>query len=127
LKYLLPLCAILIAGCTGAYADPLTDTALSTRANAIIHTAAAIEPDRVLGTHRGTNVVVTTRCSDLCPAYTIRVVHYDLKPGVTCAAAGGMVAKIAMPVGIGVVPQAFCIPAVLYEAKLYEGHPFARN
>ncbi|MGN6149732.1 MAG: hypothetical protein ACTHPD_14425 [Rhizomicrobium sp.] len=127
MKYLLPLCVALIAGCAGASADTLTDTALSVRANAIIHTAAAIEPDRVLGTHRGTNVVVTTRCGDVCPAYTVRVVHYDLKPGVTCTAAGGEVAKVIMPVGIGVVPQEFCIPAVLYEAKLYEGHPFARQ
>ena len=124
MRYWLPVCVLLLAGCAGASADTLTDTALSVRANVIIHTQAEIQPDEVLGTHHHTNVLVTTRCSDVCPAYTVRVVHYALEQGPACEAAGGVMAKVITPVGIGAIPKEFCVPTVLFEAKLFEGHPF---
>ena len=40
-----------------------------------------------LGLHHGVPVVVEFPCSDICPQYTTRIVHYDLAPGAACAAA----------------------------------------
>jgi hypothetical protein len=67
----------------------------------------------VLGVHAGTPVVVDFPCSDLCPAYTIRIIHYDLPAGPACAAHGGVEKLIGTPVGIARVPVPYCVPRVL--------------
>jgi hypothetical protein len=67
---------------------------------------------RMLGTHRGVRVIVSYTCSDLCPDYTKRVVHYDLPPGEDCTRVGGLSKDIVVPRGIGTGLRRYCIPAV---------------
>jgi hypothetical protein len=66
---------------------------------------------RALGTHDGVAVVVSYTCSDVCPDYTKRIVHYDLAPGEECARAGGISKNIVVPSGIGTGLRRYCIPA----------------
>ncbi|WP_235562855.1 hypothetical protein [Brevundimonas sp. Root1423] len=66
---------------------------------------------RALGTHHGVPVIVSYTCSDVCPNYTKRIVHYDLAPGEECERAGGISKDIVVPSGIGTGLRRFCIPA----------------
>jgi len=78
----------------------------------------------VFGLHKGLKVVLFETCSDVCPAYTVRIIHYDVAMGPKCDAAGGVETAISVPVSIGVTQQDFCIPAVLYQKNLFTDHPF---
>jgi hypothetical protein len=55
-------------------------------------------------------------CSDLCPAYTTRIIHYDVAPGPPCDAAGGVTQLRLVPFSIGTREEAFCIPKPLATA-----------
>jgi hypothetical protein len=66
-----------------------------------------------LGMHHGALVVADFPCGDLCPNYTVRIIHYDAAPGPVCARAGGVVVTRSVPVSIAVTSQSFCVPAVL--------------
>ncbi|MFZ5749051.1 MAG: hypothetical protein ACOY45_15510 [Pseudomonadota bacterium] len=66
-----------------------------------------------LGIHHGTRVVVDYRCSDLCPDYTTRIIHYAVDPGPACRAIGGAERMVTVPRGIASIGQSFCVPAVL--------------
>jgi hypothetical protein len=68
----------------------------------------------VLGEHRGTLVVATFTCGDVCPAYTKRIIHYDVPPE-QCDAVGGMVVDELVPRGPAVRPKPYCEPRVLAE------------
>jgi TonB family protein len=65
----------------------------------------------VLGLHQNTLVVVDFPCSDLCPAYTTRIIHYDVPadPKI-CARVGGVLRQEWVPKGIAVMPMPFCLP-----------------
>lgn len=115
---------IALAGYADAASDPLTDTDLVARASAVMSVKEA-PADRILGTHKGTPVIVDVRCGDICPNYTVRIIHYTAEPGPACTALHGDTASIMVPVSIAVRPQAFCIPHVLYGKKLYTDHPYA--
>jgi hypothetical protein len=65
-----------------------------------------------LGLHRGTLVVADFPCSDLCPVYTRRIIHYDVAPA-DCARVGGTVVAETYPLGIAVTKRDFCEPAIL--------------
>ncbi len=122
------LAAIAVAaGCGSASAsmDPLSDSDLVSRASAVFAVKDA-PPDRILGVHKGGRVVVDVRCGDVCPANTVRVVHYDIPTGPACTQIGGDSAMVAVPAGIGMVQQNFCIPHVLYQRKLYVDHPYQK-
>jgi len=73
----------------------------------------------VIGTQRGTKVVAEVRCSDICPDYTRMVIHYGVKPGADCKAAGGRDVQVLMPFAIAVRSETFCVPAALMDGKLY--------
>ena len=106
-------------------ASNLTDEALNAKASAIIHAKDDSVPiDPVIGTHHGVKVILTSRCSDICPAYTVRIVHYDFEPGPACQAAGGIVEAIIVPAGIAAMRQNFCVPKVLSDSQTYVGHPY---
>jgi hypothetical protein len=68
----------------------------------------------VVGRHRGTLVVASHPCGDVCPAYTRRIVHYDVDVAA-CGRVGGVVADEFVPRGPAVMRQAFCKPAVLVQ------------
>src|SRR5690242_12788701 len=70
-----------------------------------------------LGLHHGAPVVADFPCGDLCPDYTQRIIHYDAAPGPACARIRGAVVIRAVPAGIAMSQQKFCVPAVLAKAR----------
>jgi len=115
---LLGLCCALLAPAT-SLADPspgqavLTDDALVAYAAAPYNKAAMMERTVDLGRHRGVPVVAEFPCSDVCPAYTVRIIHYAVPPGAPCDAAGGVTQTWQVPFGIGTREEAFCVPGPL--------------
>jgi hypothetical protein len=71
---------------------------------------------RVLGVHRGTLVVVDYPCGDVCPAYTKRIVHYDVPPEA-CPRVGGTIVDELVPRGPAVMPRPYCEPAIIIGVK----------
>jgi len=67
----------------------------------------------VLGLNHGQTVVADFPCSDVCPTYTSRIIHYDLAPGAPCAAAGGVTVTRRVPYSIAMVAKDFCVPKAL--------------
>jgi hypothetical protein len=67
----------------------------------------------VLGLNHGMRVIADYPCSDVCPAATTRIIHYDRAPGPGCEAAGGATVTRMVPRSIAVVRQDFCVPRIL--------------
>lgn len=67
----------------------------------------------VLGIHNGLIVIADYPCGDVCPDYTVRIIHYDRPAGPECTAAGGVNAERMVPRGIAVTRQSFCVPRVI--------------
>ncbi len=72
-----------------------------------------------VGRYRGVPVVAEFPCSDVCPQYTVRIIHYQLPPGASCAGVGGVEKQVLVPVAITVLPKTFCIPEPLAASGLY--------
>jgi hypothetical protein len=68
-----------------------------------------------LGIHNGVPLIVEFPCSDICPDYTVRIIHYDLKAGQACSQADGIEKSVWVPEGIARIQRTFCFPAVLVE------------
>lgn len=98
-----------------AHAAPrvLTDADLVTYAAAPYDHAAMMGKNITLGLHRNVAVVVDFPCSDVCPNYTTQIIHYDVAPGATCDAVGGVTQSRMVPSGIAVMKRDFCIPKPL--------------
>ena len=78
--------------------------------------AAMMEQRVVVGLHHGVPVVAEFPCSDVCPDYTTRIIHYDLTPGAACSAAGGVTQPRRVPYSIAMIVKDFCIPGPLASA-----------
>ncbi|HZZ89760.1 MAG TPA: hypothetical protein VFE13_15645 [Caulobacteraceae bacterium] len=91
----------------------LSDADLVAYAASRFDASAMMEKQIVVGVHRGRRVVADFPCSDICPQYTIRIIHYDVAPGAPCAAAGGVTQTRRVPVSIAVMDKDFCIPGPL--------------
>jgi hypothetical protein len=115
----------ILCGCAGAATDPLSDTDLVSRSSTVMSVKQA-PIDRMLGVHKGAPVIVDIRCSDVCPNYTVRIIHYTVDAGPACAKLGGDTAAIMVPVSIAVMKQNFCIPHVLFQQKLYTDRPYQK-
>ncbi len=115
--------AALAAVPANAAMDTLSDADLVNRASAVF---SEKEPpaDRILGVHRGNRVIVDVRCGDVCPAYTVRIIHYDIPAGPACSQIGGDSTSVLMPMGITTANQDFCVPHILYTRKLYTDRPY---
>jgi hypothetical protein len=72
-----------------------------------------------LGRYHEVPVVAEFPCSDVCPQYTARIIHYRLPPGASCASVGGVEKQLLVPVAITVLPKMFCIPQPLVESAQY--------
>lgn len=72
-----------------------------------------------LGRFRNVPVVAEFPCSDVCPQYTVRIIHYQLPSNVACASVGGIEKQVLVPVAITVLPKTFCIPEPLVASGLY--------
>jgi hypothetical protein len=91
----------------------LTDADLVAYAARPFDKAAMMFQRVTLGEHHGATVVADFPCSDVCPQYTIRVIHYDVAPGAACEAIGGVTVSRMVPFSIAVVEKRFCVPKVL--------------
>jgi hypothetical protein len=121
-RWLPGFCCALVAP-AASLADPspgqavLTDAALVAYAAAPFDKAAMMERRVELGRHRGVPVVAEFPCSDICPAYTVRIIHYAVPPGAPCDAAGGVTETRQVPFSIATREEAFCVPKVLAASR----------
>jgi hypothetical protein len=100
---------LVLAACTGSLSD--ADLLSYSRSS---FDKRAMEGRRVvLGVHRGVPVVADFPCADVCPANTVRVIHYDIVGETECTRRGGAPRTEWVPEGIGNVPRIFCLPSVL--------------
>ncbi len=98
-----------------AIAEPptLTDAELIAYAAQPYDHAAMMGRRITIGLHHGAPVIAEFPCSDVCPQYTTRIVHYDIAPGAACEAAGGVTQLRRVPFSIAVAEREFCIPKPL--------------
>lgn len=106
---------LLATGCStlAGAPGPLDDAALVAYAARPFDKQAMMGQTVELGRNHGMPVVAWFPCSDVCPQYTVRIIHYRLPPGADCAASGGVVRKVAVPVAITVLQKSFCVPQAL--------------
>jgi hypothetical protein len=69
----------------------------------------------VLGLNHDTRVIAIFPCSDVCPHYTRRVIHYDV-PLARCAEVSGVEKMVPVPYAIAMIMRPFCIPKVLADS-----------
>lgn len=72
-----------------------------------------------VGRLHGTPVVADFPCADVCPQYTVRIIHYRLPPDASCASVGGVEKDVLVPVAITVMSRKFCIPEPLVASGKY--------
>jgi hypothetical protein len=111
------LIAVLVQGCAGQ--RELTDSQLVAIQREKFDKSQIMQETTRLGTHQGKMVIAEHPCSDVCPAYTVRIVRYDL-PLEQCEKAGGMIGYRIVPQGISAGVKAFCVPPVLAGLKEYQ-------
>jgi hypothetical protein len=66
----------------------------------------------VLGALNDVAVRVDYFCSDVCPDYTVRVIHLEVAPE-RCAQAGGVEKTMVIPIAIAAMTRVFCFPKIL--------------
>ena len=81
--------------------------------------AALMHTTVELGRYRGVPVVAEHPCSDVCPQYTVRIIHFRLPPGASCASVGGVEKQVLIPIAIAVMPKTFCVPEPLVASGAY--------
>ena len=106
-----------------AHAAPprrLDDVALRAYAGKPWSKAALMNRTVELGRLRGVPVVAEFPCADVCPQYTVRIIHYRLPAGTSCNAVGGVERTVLVPVAITVLSKTMCIPAALVAGGQFE-------
>lgn len=103
----------------GNEGETLTDEALRAYVKSDFDKAAMMGKEVQLGKHRGTPVLATFPCSDVCPQSTVRIVRYEVSPD-QCKNAGGELKSILVPIAITVRKQEFCFPKPVIEAGVYD-------
>ncbi len=106
---------LLATACASSAATPgmLDDAALVTYVAKPYDKRAMMNTTVELGRHHGEMVVAEFPCSDVCPQYTKRIVHYRLEQGASCDSVGGVQKDILVPVAITVRSKTFCVPKVI--------------
>lgn len=110
---LLLLVALTACASQASSSGALDDAALRTYAASDFDKAALMHTTVELGRHHGQPVVAEFPCSDVCPQYTIRIIHYQLADGVSCDSVGGVTKDILVPVAITVRKKSFCVPKAI--------------
>jgi hypothetical protein len=114
--------ALVLGACAGsvpgASGDSLTDASIIAFARKPYDKAAMMNRSVPVGRHHGATVVADFPCSDLCPNYTTRIIHYQLGGDQTCADVGGVIVDRSVPVSIAVSMEKFCVPKALEAAHL---------
>lgn len=116
---LLPVLALTACASQAATSGVLDDAALRAYAAKDFDKAALMHTTVELGRHHGQPVVAEFPCSDVCPQYTIRIIHYQLAAGASCDSVGGVRKEVLVPVAITVRPKTFCVPQALAESGQY--------
>jgi len=117
-RWLLGLVCALFAP-TAGLADPDPGQAVLTDDDLVAYAALPYNKVQMtgrwidLGRHHDVPVVVEFPCGDVCPDYTVRIIHYAVPPGAPCDAIGGVTQTWRLPVGIAMGEQAYCIPEPL--------------
>jgi len=103
------------AGCASRASEPvlLDDAALAAYAAKPFDKHAMMGQTVELGRNHGMPVVAEFPCADVCPQYTVRIIHYRVPAGTDCASAGGVPKSVGVPVAIAVLPKTFCVPKAL--------------
>ena len=68
-----------------------------------------------LGKLNGVEVIAEHVCSDVCPAATIRIIHFEVPSGANCTGVGGVDKSIEVPEGTGTATKTYCFPTILIE------------
>jgi len=112
-----PILAAALCAAAPSLADPplpqLSDADLVAYAAKPFDKAKLMFKQVRLGVNHGLVVVAEFPCSDICPAYTTQIIHYEIGPGPACEAAGGVTVTRAVPFSIAVMEKPFCVPRVL--------------
>lgn len=111
--------ALAVCACASGPARGTDAAALRAYADAHWDKAALMHTTVELGRYGGVPVVAQFPCSDVCPQYTVRIIHYRLPPGVTCEAADGVRRDVLVPIAITVRTTSFCIPKPLLDGNRY--------
>lgn len=117
----LAMLSMMAVACAGVPAA-LDAAALQAYAGKPWSKAAMMHTTLELGRFRNVPVVAEFPCADVCPQYTIRIIHYRLPAGADCAAVGGVEEDVPVPVAITVMNKRFCIPEPLVASGLYLAH-----
>jgi len=112
------LCMAAVAPATPARC--LDDAALRAYAGRPWSKAALMNRTVELGRLRGVPVVAEFPCADVCPQYTVRIIHYRLPADTRCSAVGGVERTVLVPVAITVLSKTMCIPAALVAGGQFE-------
>ena len=81
--------------------------------------AASMNTTAEIGSYHGVPVMAEFPCSDVCPQYTVRIIHYRLPADASCASVGGVETQVLVPIAITVRSETFCIPEPLVASGLY--------
>ncbi|HJW06512.1 MAG TPA: hypothetical protein VJ527_08500 [Rhodanobacter sp.] len=109
-----------VAACVHAGTPaPMDAAALQAWASQPWDKAALMHTTVEIGRYRGVPVVAEHPCSDVCPQYTVRIIHFRLPPGASCADAGGVEKEVLVPVAITVMSKTFCVPEPLVASGAY--------
>ena len=117
----------IVVGATACAAAPAAPAPVGQMNAAALHAyadkpwdkAALMNTTVELGSYRHVPVVAEFPCSDVCPNYTVRIIHYRLPADMSCASAGGVEKQVLVPVAITVLPKTFCIPEPLVASGQY--------
>lgn len=102
-----------------ALSKRISDSELLAYARSPFDKYAKINGRETLGLHRGFPVVVDFACSDVCPEYLTRIVHYDVPADLEkCNRVGGVIRKEWVPVLMASLPLPFCEPKILADAGI---------
>lgn len=109
------------ASCTTRATEPgeLDAAALRAWASQPWDKAARMHTTVSVGSYRGVPVVAEHPCADVCPQYTVRIIHYQLPPDASCASAGGVEKQVLVPIAITVRSKTFCVPEPLVASGAY--------
>jgi len=111
----------LASGSVARAAEPaqMDAASLQAYANKPWDKAALMNTTVELGRYRNVPVVAEFPCSDVCPQYTVRIIHYRLPAGVSCVSLGGVEKSVLVPIAITVRSKTLCIPLPLVASGQY--------
>ncbi len=113
--------AALFVGCAAHASGPasLNTAALRAYADKPWNKAELMNTTLELGRYHGVPVVAEFPCSDVCPQYTVRIIHYRLTGDASCPSIGGVEESVLVPIAIAVRSKTVCVPEPLVATGQY--------